>query len=319
MIKKEDERIAKDVEYKNKVTAQILALKKKRNAIILVHNYQRDEIQDLADVRGDSLALAHAANKINKDVIVFCGVRFMAESAAILNPDKLVLLPVKEAGCPLAEMATVEKLMQYRQQYPDAAVVCYVNSAAEIKAESDICCTSSNAVEVVKSLPHKRVIFLPDRNLGRYVQQHVPDKEIIIWPGFCITHMRLREEEVVKAKEQHPKAEVVAHPECEPEVLRYADCITSTGGMFKYVKSSPAKEFIIATESGMLYGLRKENPDKQFYLPSEHLICANMKMTTLGWLLHSLESLVYEVHVDEHIQAKARQSLDKMLALKIKS
>jgi len=316
LVDKEDKKIYSDEAYKKKVNAKIKELKKKRNAIILAHNYQRDEIQEIADVRGDSLALARAATDISESTIVFCGVLFMAESASILNPDKLVLLPVKEAGCPLAEMARVEKLRQYRARYPKAAVVCYVNSAAEIKAESDICCTSSNAIKVVKSLSEKQVIFLPDRNLARYVAQHVPDKEIIVWPGFCITHMRVKEEEVVKAKQEHPEAELIAHPECEPEVLQHADCIASTGGMFSYVKSSPKKEFIIATEMGMLFGLNKENPDKKFYIPSEHLICANMKLTTLGWVLHSLENLVYEVTVDEVIREKARVSLNRMLNVK---
>ncbi|MBU1863616.1 MAG: quinolinate synthase NadA [Candidatus Omnitrophica bacterium] len=315
IVSKEDQKINSDEKYKKKVTAKIKELQKKRNAIILAHNYQRDEIQDIADVRGDSLALARAAKDIQQETIVFCGVLFMAESAAILNPEKLVLLPVREAGCPLAEMATVEKLRQYRVSYPDAAVVCYVNSAAEIKAESDICCTSSNAIKVVQSLPQKRVIFLPDRNLARYVAQHVPEKEIIIWPGFCITHMRVTEEEVLKAKKEHPEAALVAHPECEPEVLRHADCVTSTGGMFSYIKSSPKNEFIITTEQGMLYGLKKENPDKLFFLPSKHLICANMKLTTLGWVLNSLETLVYEVQVDTVLREKARGALDRMLAV----
>ncbi len=315
-INKEDKRIYSDEQYKKKVTAKIKELQKKRNAIILAHNYQRDEIQDIADIRGDSLALARAAIDIKQETIIFCGVLFMAESAAILNPDKLVLLPVKEAGCPLAEMATLDKLHLYRKQYPDAAVVCYVNSPAYIKAECDICCTSSNAIKVVKSLSNKQVVFLPDRNLARYVAQNVPEKEIIIWPGFCITHMRVKEEEVLKAKQEHPDAELVAHPECEPEVLQHADCVTSTGGMFSYIKSSPKKKFIIATEKGMLYGLGKENPGKEFFLPSEYLICANMKLTTLGWVLHSLENLVYEVTVDKEIREKARLSLDRMLAVK---
>lgn len=315
IVEKEDQRINSDAKYKKQVTAKIKELKKKRNAIILAHNYQRDEIQEIADVRGDSLALARAATKIDQDVIVFCGVQFMAESAAILNPQKTVLLPVKEAGCPLAEMATVEKLCQYKKEYPQAAVVCYVNSPADIKAESDICCTSSNAIDIVKSVDEKQIIFLPDRNLARYVAQNVPEKEIIIWPGFCITHMRVKEEEILRTKAAHPDAEVVAHPECEPEVLKHADCITSTGGMFRYVKQSDSKKFIIVTEKGMLYGLRKENPDKEFILPTEHLICANMKMTTLGWVLHSLENLVYEIKVPEEIRAKSKAALDRMLAV----
>ncbi|MBN2266732.1 MAG: quinolinate synthase NadA, partial [Candidatus Babeliaceae bacterium] len=202
-----------------------------------------------------------------------------------------------------------------RKKHPDAAVCCYINSSAEVKAESDVCCTSSNAIEVVKALKQDQVIFLPDRNLGRYVQKNVPEKEIIIWPGFCITHMRLTEEEVLTAKHDHPDSEFVAHPECEPDVLKHADCVASTGGMFTYVKSSPKKKFIIGTENGMLYRLRLENPDKEFFLPSKHLICANMKLTTLGWLLHSLQNMEYEVRVPDHLIARARIPLERMFEL----
>lgn len=315
IVEKTDKKINSDIEYKKEVTQKIAKLKKERNAIILAHNYQRDEIQAIADIRGDSLALARAAVEIEEDLIIFCGVQFMAESASILNPNKTVLLPVKEAGCPLAEMSTVEQIHDYREQYPDAAFVCYVNSPADVKAECDICCTSSNAVKIVQSLSETQVVFLPDRNLGRYVAQQVPEKDIVIWPGFCITHMRVKEKEILACKEEHPSAVVVAHPECEPEVLRHADCIASTGGMSTYVGESQDSEFIICTEQGMLYGLQEENPDKKFYIPSEHLICANMKMTTLGWVLHSLENMVYEVKVDNPIRDKARKALDRMLAV----
>jgi quinolinate synthase len=315
IVEKEDKRINSDATYKRKVTQKIAQLKKKRNAILLAHNYQRDEIQEIADIRGDSLALARATVHIKQEVIVFCGVLFMAESASIVNPDKTVLLPVREAGCPLAEMATVDQIREYRQKYPHAAFVCYVNSPADVKAECDICCTSSNAVKIVESLQEKQIVFLPDRNLGRYVAQNVPEKDIIVWPGFCITHMRVKEKEVLSAKANHPNAELIAHPECEPEVLQHADCIASTGGMFSYVKQSNNKEFIICTEKGMIFGLHKENPDKKFYIPSEYLICANMKMTTLGWVLHSLENMVYEVKVDNPIRDKARKALDRMLAV----
>lgn len=304
-----------DQKYQQEIEEKIARLKKEKKAVILAHNYQRDEIQDIADIVGDSLQLARAATKVNADVIEFCGVRFMAESASILNPNKKVLLPVKEAGCPLADMITVEKLKNLKAQYPDAACVCYVNSSAEVKAESDIACTSSNAVEVVKSLPNKRIIFVPDENLAKFVQLHVPEKEIILWKGFCSTHIRLSEEEVIKAKEGHPQAEFLAHPECKPEVLKLADAVCSTGGMFKYAKDSKSREFIIGTESGMLYRLKKENPDKRFYLPSEHLICANMKLTTLGWVAHSLEAGVFEVKVPEDVRLKAKKSLDRMLEI----
>ncbi len=302
-----------DIKYNEALKKKIARLKKKRNAVIIAHNYQRDEIQEIADIGGDSLALSQAAVRTDADVIVFCGVKFMAESASILNPDKKVLLPVLEAGCPLADMITPEKLRARRKEHPEAAVVCYVNSSAEVKAESDIACTSSNAIEIVKSLKEREVIFVPDKNLGRYVQSQVPDKKIILWEGFCPTHIRVQEEDVVTAKKQHPEAEVVAHPECNPGVLALSDHICSTGGMFKYVKASGSKEFIIATEAGMLYRLQKENPDKKFYLPTPNLVCANMKLITLGWVAHSLEMLVYEIKVSDEISEKAKKTLDRML------
>lgn len=304
-----------DKKYNEDLKRQIARLKKKRNAIIMVHNYQRNEVQDIADISGDSLALSEAAVGAKADVIVFCGVHFMAESASILNPAKTVLLPVKEAGCPLADMITVEKIRKKREEFPEAAVVCYVNSSAEVKAESDISCTSSNAVAVVESLPNKQVIFVPDKNLARFVQSKVPDKEIIAWEGFCPTHVRVQEEDILEAKKLYPNAEVVVHPECNPGVQDIADQIYSTGGMFKYVKSSTSKEFIIGTEKGMLYKLRKENPDKKFYLPTEHLICPSMKLTTLGWVVHSLEMMVHEVKVPKDIAAKAKKTLERMLKI----
>lgn len=304
-----------DESYKAELTRKIKKLQKEKNAVIIAHNYQRDEIQKIADYHGDSLALAQTAVRTDASLIVFCGVHFMAESAAILNPDKKVLLPVKEAGCPLADMITIEKLKERKKMYPDAAVVCYVNSSAEVKSESDITCTSSNAIEIVKSLKEKRIIFVPDKNLGRYVQSQVPEKKIILWEGFCSTHIRLREEDVLATKKIYPNAPFLAHPECNPEVLKLADAVCSTGGMFKYVRQSPKKEFIIGTESGMLYRLNKENPDKKFYMPTTHLVCANMKLTTLGWVLHSLEKEVYQIEVPEDIADKARRSLSRMLEL----
>ena len=238
----------------------------------------------------------------------------MAESASILNPDKIVLLPVKEAGCPMADMVTIERLKEKKKEYPWAAIVCYVNSSAAIKAESDICCTSSNAIQIVKSLKdYKEVIFIPDKNLGRYVQQHVPDKKIILWDGFCPTHIRVSKEEVLKTKADHPEAEVLAHPECNPDVLSVSEHICSTGGMFSYVKLSKSKEFIIATESGMLYRLRKDNPDKKFYMPTDRLVCPTMKLTTLGWVAHSLEAMEHEIRISGEIRDKAYKSLERML------
>lgn len=304
-----------ELKYNEALKKKISKLKKSRNAVIIVHNYQRDEIQEIADISGDSLALSQAAVRTDADVIVFCGVQFMAESASILNPGKKVLLPVMEAGCPLADMITPEKLRAKKAQYPGSAVVCYVNSSAEVKAESDIACTSSNAIAVVRSLKEKKVIFVPDKNLGRYVQSQVPDKDIILWEGFCPTHIRVQEEDVIKTKNIHKGAEVIAHPECNPEVLALADHICSTGGMFTYVKKSPLKEFIIATESGMLYKLQKDNPDKKFYLPTPHLVCANMKLITLGWVAQSLEKMVYEIKVADDVRTGAKKALDRMLAV----
>ncbi len=309
LYKKED-----DLKYKENLKKKILKLKKEKHAVIIVHNYQRDEVQDIADISGDSLALSQAAIKADAKVIVFCGVDFMAESASILNPDKIVLLPVKEAGCPMADMVTVERLREKKKKHPGAAIVCYVNSSATIKAESDICCTSSNAIQIVQSLKdYKEVIFIPDKNLGRYVQQHVSDKKIILWEGFCPTHIRVSKEEVLKTKEAHPEAEVLAHPECNPDVLSVSDHICSTGGMFSYVKFSKSKEFIIATESGMLYRLKKDNPDKKFYMPTERLICPTMKLTTLGWVAHSLEAMELEIKISGDIRDKAYKALERML------
>ncbi len=302
-----------DLKYNEMLKKKIEKLKKKRNACIIAHNYQRDEIQDIADISGDSLALSQAAIRTDADVIVFCGVTFMAESASILNPTKTVLLPVLEAGCPLADMITVEKLRAKKKEYPEAAVVCYVNSSAGVKAESDISCTSSNAIEVVRSLSKAQIIFVPDKNLGRYVQAQVPEKEMILWEGFCPTHIRLQEEDVIRCKLLHPEAEVVAHPECNPDVLELADHTCSTGGMFKYVKTSKSDEFIICTESGMLYKLQKDNPGKRFYLPTTHLVCASMKLTTLGWVAHALENMVYEIKVPPEVAEKAKKTLEEML------
>lgn len=309
MYKKED-----DLKYKEDLKKKILKLKKEKHAVIIVHNYQRDEVQDIADISGDSLALSQAAVSVDAKVIVFCGVDFMAESASILNPEKKVLLPVKEAGCPMADMVNIERLREKKKEYPEAAIISYVNSSAVIKAQSDICCTSSNAIQVVQSLKeYKEVIFIPDKNLGRYVQQRVPDKKIILWEGFCPTHIRVSKEEILETKEKHPGAEVLAHPECNPDVLSVSDHICSTGGMFSYVKSSASKEFIIATECGMLYRLRKDNPDKKFYMPTERLICPTMKLTTLGWVAHSLEAMEHEIRIEGEIRDKAYRALERML------
>jgi len=304
-----------DKRYKEAIKKRIAELKKERNAVIIVHNYQRDEVQEIADVTGDSLALSRAAVRTDADVIVFCGVLFMAETASILNPEKTVLLPVKEAGCPLADMATAEEIKKKKKQFPDAEVVCYVNTSAAVKAESHICCTSSNAVDIVRSVKANKVIFVPDRNLGFYVQSQVPDKKIILWEGFCPTHIRVHPGQIEVAKKKHPKALFIAHPECSPDVLKLADYVSSTGGMLKYVKQSKAKEFIIGTEMGMLFRLKQDSPDKKFYIPTDGLICESMKLTTLGWVAHSLETMTNVVKVEEPIRVKAKKAVDRMLAV----
>ncbi len=308
-----DPHLCDDKEYIATLKKRILALKKEKQAIIIAHNYERPEIQQIADILGDSLELSRAVTKVDAKVVVFCGVHFMAETASILNPHKKILLPVKEAGCPMADMIDHKGLLKLKNANPGVPVVCYVNSSAEVKAESDVCCTSSNAMEMVASLPDKKIIFVPDKNLGAYIQSQLPEKEIILWEGFCPTHMRISEQEIITCKKQHPKATFMAHPECPEKLLKHADYIGSTSGMLKYVKSVKSREIIVGTERGMISRLKKENPKKKFYSPSEHFICADMKLTTLGWLLHSLENMVYEVRVSEKIRKKAIKSLNRML------
>jgi quinolinate synthase len=304
-------RIQADIE---KLQQQGAALKEKLNAIILVHNYQIPEIQQIADIRGDSLELSRVAAETDADVIVFCGVLFMAETAAILSPDKKVLLPVKDAGCPMADMITVDGVRKLRAENPGAPVVCYVNSSAEVKAESDVCCTSANAIEVVNSLDEDRAILLPDKHLARYVAEH-SDKEIIAYQGFCPTHARLSVEDVVKAKKEHPDAMFVAHPECRWDVLQLADHVTSTSGTFRYAQESSALEFIIGTETGMLYMLHQENPGKRFYPAAELMTCPNMKMNTLEHVIEAMEEMKYLITVEKNVRERARKCLDKMLAV----
>jgi quinolinate synthase len=300
----------------NNLAEEIRRLKKERNAIILAHNYQVPEVQDVADIVGDSFALSQHAAETDSDVIVFCGVHFMAESAKILSPDKTVLLPVRDAGCPMADMVTAPKLREMKARYPDAAVVCYVNSSAEVKAESDVCCTSSNALKVVESLENKQVIFVPDKNLGSYIASKVKNKEIILWKGFCITHKRVKVEEVQKIRQLHPNAKILMHPECEPEVQKLADFLGSTSAIIKYAGEIPEKDIIIGTEEGILHLLKKQNPDKNFYLLSMGLICTNMKKTRLEDVHSALLNMQHEIHVDENIRIKALKSLERMLKIK---
>ncbi len=294
---------------------EILALKKEKSAVILAHNYQVPEVQDVADLIGDSLELSRAAARLDAEVIVFCGVDFMAETAAILSPQKKVVLPEKGAWCPMAHMITPEQLREMRSLYPEAAVVAYVNTTAEVKAESDICCTSANGVQVVNSLEQKQIIFVPDRNLAAYVQRHT-DKKIIPWNGYCYVHDHFTPDEVRVARALHPQAEVLVHPECRPEVIDMADHAFSTSGMGRHARTSSAKEFIIGTEVGMIYRLRKDNPDKEFYPLSEKAVCQNMKKTNLEKVLRALQTLEPRVTVPEEIAAKAKRSIERMLAVK---
>ena len=280
---------------------------------MLAHNYQRDEIQEIADITGDSLGLSQEAAKTDAEVIVFCGVHFMAESAAILSPDKTVLLPRLDAGCPMADMITGDDLRAYRMEHPEAVVVTYVNSSAEVKALSDICCTSGNAVNVVRSIPDGREIYMvPDRNLAHYVAK-MSGRRLTWWDGYCPTHERLTIQAVRRAKEAHPDALLVVHPECPPEVVEMADAVLSTSGMYSWCRRSGAKEFIVGTEMGILYRLRKENPGKTFHLASRALICPNMKLTTLEDVRDSLVDLSPAVTVPPPIREKALSALEAML------
>ena len=296
------------------IIQEIRRLAAERDALILAHNYQRDEIQELADITGDSLALSMEAAKTDKQVIVFCGVHFMAESAAILSPQKTVLLPRLDAGCPMADMVTAESLREVKQQYPGVPVVTYVNSSAAVKAESDICCTSANAVRVVNSLAEPEVLLVPDRNLGRYIASHT-DKICHFWEGYCPTHDRFTVSDVERALAEYPGALFMAHPECAPEVLAIADHICSTSGMYDYARESSAKTFIVGTEAGILYRLRKENPDKEFILPTSRLICPNMKLTALEDVLAALQTMQPRITVPEEIRIPAKRTLDRMLAV----
>ena len=294
---------------------KIWQLKTERNAVILAHNYQPGDIQDIADFTGDSLALSIKAAATDADVIVFCGVKFMAETATILSPGKTVLLPDKNAGCPMADMMTGEQLKELKRKNPDALVVCYVNSSAEVKAESDYCCTSANAVEVVESLPKgSKIIFVPDQHLGRFVIEKT-GREMILWPGYCPTHAFITEDDIKKAREAHPGAIVMAHPECTEPVKAVSDKLLSTGQMLKFAKQSDAKRFIIATETGIIHTLKKENPGKEFYPVTTRAICPNMKRITLDKVLWSLEDMHYKITVPADIAARAKNALEKMVAI----
>ena len=292
---------------------EIHRLRRERQAVIIAHNYQPGEIQDVADFTGDSLELSRKAATLEAPVIVFCGVHFMAETAAILSPDKTVLLPEPAAGCPMADMVDGPTLRAMKQRHPQARVVCYVNSSAEVKAESDICCTSANAVRIVESIPGE-IIFVPDKHLGGWAGRQLK-RELILWNGFCPTHARILPGYVQQARQEHPEAVVFVHPESREDVIALADEVLSTGGMLRVAKSSPAREFIIATEIGLLHRLRQENPDKRFYPATPNASCPNMKKITLEKIAQSLATLAPRIEVPEPIRSRARLAITRMLEL----
>lgn len=298
------------------IVDKIKMLKKEKNAVILAHNYQLPEVQDIADFVGDSLGLSIEAARTDAAIIVFCGVHFMAETAKILSPQKIVLLPDKNAGCPMADMIDAEGLKSLQTKHPDAVTVCYVNTTAAVKALCDYCCTSANALKIVQNIllnhKDKEIIFVPDQYLAQNVAAQVKHN-FIIWEGYCPVHAEISLENIMQAKELHPKAKVIVHPECRPEVTALADVVTSTEGMSKYIKNSPEKEFIIGTEIGIIHRMKKENPDKIFYPVTEKAVCPNMKKITLEKILWSLEDLSYEITVPPDIMEKARLSIERML------
>jgi len=299
----------------DELTAQIQELKAKRNAVILAHNYQRGEVQDIADFTGDSLQLSRKATEIDADVIVFCGVHFMAETAAILNPERTVLIPDPEAGCPMADMITGEQLRELKSRHPGAKVICYVNSTAEVKAESDSCCTSSNAPAIVRAYADaEEIIFVPDKYLGQFTAEQT-GRELILWDGYCPTHARILDVEVAAARQQHPAAMVVSHPECPKPIRDASDAVLSTGQMCSYVRENPAQEFIIATEIDMIHRLRKEAPGKAFHPVSERCVCPNMKKIRLQKILWSLQDMKHRVVVEEPVRSQAARSIRAMLDL----
>ncbi|MBE5929622.1 MAG: quinolinate synthase NadA [Lachnospiraceae bacterium] len=298
----------------NRLIAEIQKLKKEKNAIILAHYYVNEELQALADYVGDSFYLAKVAKGTDADVVVFCGVSFMGESAKMLNPEKTVLMPDITADCPMAHMAQVEKIKELREKYEDLAVVCYINSTAELKSHSDVCVTSSNAVKIVKNLPNQNIFFIPDVNLGRFVAEQVPEKNVILNDGYCPIHKDITGTSIKELKKKHPEALVMAHPECKENVVKLADYVGSTADMIAFAKQSECKEFIVCTEEGVNYRLREDNPDKKFYFGGEYL-CRDMKLNTLEKVLHVLKTGENEMKLPEELCEKAVAPLDRMLAL----
>jgi quinolinate synthase len=302
-------------EYKNDLEKKIKDLKKKRNAIILVHNYQLPEVQDVADFRGDSLELSRIAAKTDAKVIVFCGVHFMAETASILCPQKHVIMPDAFAGCPMANMITAEDLKELKKEHPRAVVVGYVNTSAQVKAELDVCCTSTNAIAVVNALKNeKEIIFVPDKYLADYVAKQT-GRKLISWNGFCPTHVKILAEDIKREKRFHPQAKVMVHPECLPQVIALADAVLSTSKMCQYAKETGAKEIIVGTEVGLIHRLKEDNPTKEFYPATERAVCPNMKRTTQEKVLWALEELKEEIKIPDEIRRRARKAIDKMLQI----
>lgn len=299
----------------NKLIDEIQALKKEKNAVILAHYYVNDDVQKIADFIGDSYYLSKVATTVPEQTIVFCGVSFMGESTKILNPEKTVLMPDALADCPMAHMADIEKINEVRRIYDDVAVVCYINSTAELKTYSDVCVTSSNAMKIVQALPNKNIYFIPDENLGRYIASKLPEKHFIFNDGFCHVHTSITRDNVLAAKKIKPDAEVLVHPECKLDVLELADYIGSTSGIINHATESPAHEFIICTEMGILYELQQKNPDKKFYSVGHRQFCPNMKKITLEKVRDSLKDNKVIVEVDEEIRKKANKPLNKMLEL----
>lgn len=297
------------------IIENINKLKKEENAVILAHYYVRPEVQDIADYIGDSFYLSKVAAGLTEQTIVFCGVSFMGESAKMLSPGKTVLMPDLTADCPMAHMADAETIRKMRDTYEDLAVVCYINSTAELKQHSDVCVTSANAVKIVKALPNKNIFFIPDRNLAHYIAALVPEKHFIYNEGFCPTHERMQAEEVLRVKEEHPQALVLSHPECREEILKMSDYIGSTSGIINYAAQSEEKEFIICTEEGVSYKLQQDNPDKKFYFPETVPVCPNMKKNTLEKILHVLETGENEVHVSDKLRVNSVKPLERMLEL----
>jgi quinolinate synthase len=307
--------LERKAEQNRELKERLLQLKKERNAIILAHYYQRDEIQEVADFRGDSFLLAQKAAETDADVIVFCGVHFMGESAKILAPNKKVIIPDERAGCPMADMVNVEGLRALKRQHPGATVVSYINTSADVKSETDICCTSANAVKVIESVQSDEIIWVPDKNLGDYVSKFT-NKKMIIWEGYCNTHDMLTVKDVEEMRMQYPNAQFVVHPECRPEVVKLGDFVGSTTAIIKYCKESPCQEFIVGTEDGTGYQLRMDSPNKQFHFATKYLVCPNMKVNNLKKVVRCLETMQPEIYVPTDVADKARLSLERMLQVK---